>query len=109
MKTFKYIIFSLLALTGFCAVSCTDEEEVRQKYPAPTITEFSPSEGLPTTVVTIKGTEFGSERTERVGRVYFGGVEATEYVSWSDTEIQVRVPDGGVTGSITLWVWKNHT
>lgn len=109
MKTFKYIIFSLLALTGFCAVSCTDEEEVGQKYPTPTITEFSPSEGLPTAVVTIKGTEFGSERTERVGRVYFGGVEATEYVSWSDTEIQVRVPDGGVTGPITLWVWKNHT
>lgn len=109
MKAFKYIIFSLLVLTGFCGVSCTDEEEVGQKYPVPTITEFSPSEGLPTAVVTIKGADFGSERTERIGRVYFGGVEATEYVSWSDTEIQVRVPDGGVTGPITLWVWKNHT
>lgn len=109
MKAFKYIIFPLLVLIGFCGVSCTDEEEVGQKYPVPTITEFSPSEGLPTAVVTIKGTDFGSERTERIGRVYFGGVEATEYVGWSDTEIQVRVPDGGVTGPITLWVWKNHT
>ena len=109
MKTYHHIIIcTLLTLMGFAGASCTDEEENVQKYPAPTITDFSPTEGLPSSVVTITGTEFGNERTERIGRVYFGGVEATEYVSWSDNEIQVRVPDGGVSGPITLWVWKNH-
>lgn len=109
MKKYNYIMFYFLfLLIAFTSVSCSEEDEgTLQKYPAPTITEFSPSEGLPTSVVTIKGSEFGNERTERIGRVYFGGVEATEYVSWSDNEIQVRVPEGGITGPITLWVHKN--
>lgn len=100
----------VLALAAMTVASCSDDDdEAAMRYPAPTITGFSPSEGLPTRIVTITGTEFGSSRTERIGRVYFGGVEATEYVSWSDNEIQVRVPEGGETGPITLWVWKNHT
>lgn len=110
MKIYHTLItWLVLALTAMTVASCSDDDdEAAMRYPAPTITGFSPSEGLPTNIVTITGTEFGSSRTERVGRVYFGGVEATEYVSWSDNEIQVRVPDGGVSGPITLWVWKNH-
>ncbi len=110
MKTYHYCRFWLLGLlmAAFAIASCSDEDEGALRYPVPTIASFSPSEGLPTAIVTITGTEFGSERTERIGRVYFGGVEATDYVSWSDSEIQVRVPEGGVSGPITLWVWKNH-
>ena len=110
MKTIKEILACmLLLLISFIGVSCSDGETIEGKYPAPTITGFSPAEGLPTQVVTITGSEFGSERTERIGRVYFGGVEATDYVSWSDNEIKVRVPEGGKTGPIGLWVWKNNT
>ena len=110
MKTIKEILACmLLLLISFIGVSCSDSETIEGKYPAPTITGFSPAEGLPTQVVTITGSEFGSERTERIGRVYFGGVEATDYVSWSDNEIKVRVPEGGKTGPIGLWVWKNNT
>ena len=110
MKTIKEILACmLLLLISFIGVSCSDNETIEGKYPAPTITGFSPAEGLPTQVVTITGSEFGSERTERIGRVYFGGVEATDYVSWSDNEIKVRVPEGGKTGPIGLWVWKNNT
>lgn len=110
MKKYNSLLmFFLLIMIGFVCVSCSDDDEVAGKYPAPTITGFSPVEGLPTRVVTITGTEFGSERTERIGRVYFGGVEATEYVSWSDTEIKVRVPESGKTGAIGLWIWKNNT
>lgn len=110
MKTIKDIFACiLLLLISFIGVSCSDNETIEGKYPAPTITGFSPAEGLPTQVITITGSEFGSERTERIGRVYFGGVEATDYVSWSDNEIKVRVPEGGKTGPIGLWVWKNNT
>lgn len=110
MKKYNSLLmFFLLTMISFTCVSCSDDNEVAEKFPAPAITGFSPTEGLPTRVVTITGTEFGSERTERIGRVYFGGVEATEYVSWSDTEIKVRVPEGGKTGSIGLWIWKNNT
>lgn len=110
MKTYNSILmYFLLTLIGFAGVACSDDDATAGKYPAPTISGFSPSEGLPTQIVTITGTEFGSERTERIGRVYFGGVEAREYVSWSDTEIKVRVPEGGKTGFIGLWIWKNST
>lgn len=110
-KIFNSIMTCVLLLSSvFIGAACSDDDETGlNKYPAPTISGFSPSEGLPTSVVTITGTNFGAERTERVGRVYFGGVEATEYESWSDTEIKVRVPKNGITGNITLWVWKNHT
>ena len=109
-KIFNIFIASLLMLAfGLANTACVDEvQDPSQKYAAPTITGFSPAEGLPSSIVTITGTEFGKERTERIGRVYFGGVEATEYVSWSDTEIQVRVPENGKSGAITLWVWKNN-
>lgn len=98
----------LLAMVIGTACSDGDDKAGLSKYPTPTISEFSPSEGYPSSVVTIKGTNFGSERTEREGRVYFGGVEATEYLNWSDNEIQVRVPENGQTGNISLWIWKNN-
>lgn len=103
---------ALLLSAALVGTACSDDDENGidlSKYPAPVITEFSPSEGLPSSVVTIKGSNFGAERTERVGRVYFGGVEATEYTAWSDGEIKVRVPEAGKSGNITLWVWRNHT
>lgn len=102
----KSVLFLSCILTF---LSCSDADSVVSKYPVPSISDFYPKEGLPTSIVTIKGSEFGTERTDRIGRVYFGGVEATEYESWSDNEIKVKVPAGGKTGNITLWVWKNHT
>ena len=110
-KLFNSIMICVLLLSStFIGTACSDDDKNgSNKYPVPVISEFFPSEGLPTSVLTIKGANFGTERTERVGRVYFGGVEATDYESWSDNEIKVRVPQKGLTGNITLWVWKNHT
>lgn len=107
-RYFNFIISVLLMMAGFTLTACSDDDEMAQrKYPAPVLTEVTPIEGLPNSIVVLKGSEFGKERTERIGRVYFGGVEATEYVSWSDNEIQVRVPANGKSGNVTLWVWKN--
>ena len=90
-KLFNSIMICVLLLSStFIGTACSDDDKNgTNKYPVPVISEFSPNEGLPTSVVTIKGANFGTERTERVGRVYFGGVEATDYESWSDNEIKV--------------------
>ena len=112
MKSFIKNIWAATALLSVAVMpaACSEDNATEYaKYPAPTITSHFPDEAFPTGIVTITGSEFGSERTERIGRVYFGGVEATEYVSWTDNEIQVRVPDGAKSGDITLWVWKNNT
>ena len=109
MKTiYNKLMLLVMVVCGLSLTSCSDDDIAADKYPAPTVSGFSPSKGLPTSVVTISGSNFGSERTERVGRVYFGGVEATDYVSYSDNQIQVRVPDGAKSGPIDVWVWKNH-
>ena len=56
--------------------------------------------------VTIVGTHFRPARV--ASRVFFDGREASDYVSWSDTEVRVRVPSGLTLGTTrvtveTLW------
>ncbi len=103
-------LYSILLLASIFMVSaCDDEDKDYGDYPEPVITSFSPSEALPGSVVTITGSEFGATRMERVGRVYFGGVEATDYVSWSNNEIQVCVPNGGKSGVIGVRSWTHYT
>lgn len=89
-----------------------DVPNMLQSNASPTITGFSPdtiSAGTES-VLTIIGTNFGS--TQGTGIVEFkdgnnGGSTnyeplATQYVSWSDTEIRVMVPSRAGTGKITV-------
>ena len=92
-KVYNSIMLSVLLLsTVFMGTACSDDNDETglNKYPAPTITEFYPNDGYPSSIVTIKGANFGKERAERIGRIYFGGIEAKEYTDWSDTEIKYR-------------------
>ena len=66
----------------------------------PKITAVSPDSGYPNTYVTIQGEHFG--QTRGTSQVFFGGVAATNYSSWSDTQISVYSP-AGATGTV-LWV-----
>ena len=66
----------------------------------PVIDSVSPSEGPPGSPVTIKGTNFGA--TQGNSYVTFNGVKATQYVSWTDTEIVVIVPEGATSGPVQV-------
>ena len=71
--------------------------------PSPQITSISPSRVRYNQVVTIRGTAFGANRgTNRV--IFHGGTEpsSSQYVSWSDTQIRVRVPTGARTGNVRV-------
>ena len=59
----------------------------------PTLSSIKPTRGRAGAIVTITGAGFGAHRG--AARVYFGGKEATRYVSWSTTRIRVRVPKTG--------------
>ncbi len=75
----------------------------RQEVILPRITSLSPTSVRYGQVVTISGTGFGADRgTGRV--VFYGGTEpsSSQYVSWSDTRIQVRVPTGARTGDMQV-------
>ena len=76
---------------------------IMQAFASPQITSVSPSRVRYDQVVTIRGTAFGANRdTSRV--IFHGGKEprSSQYVSWSDTQIQVRVPIGARTGNVQV-------
>jgi len=67
----------------------------------PYVSGISPKSGVQGTMMTINGTGFGA--TRGTSYVKFGGVKATNYVSWSATQIQVKVP-AGAAGAINVSV-----
>jgi hypothetical protein len=75
------------------------------EYPDFSVTGISKTEGYPTTNVTITGSGFGD--LKGAVKVFFGGVQATNIVSVSDTEIVVTVPANAVSGVVNVKVWTN--
>lgn len=69
--------------------------------PGGQITSVSPLLGLEGDLVTIIGKNFGTVKNDI--KVAFGGVNA-EVISATDTQIQVKVPVGGVTGTMNVFV-----
>ena len=76
---------------------------IMQVSSSPQIISISPNRVRYNQIVTIRGTAFGANRgTSRV--IFHGGKEpiSSQYVSWSDTQIQVRVPTGARTGNLQV-------
>lgn len=69
--------------------------------PGGEIINISPGFGLEGSLVTILGKNFGTVSSDI--RVTFGGVNA-ELVSTTDTKIEAKVPVGGLTGTIKVYV-----
>ena len=89
----------VVTLNGSSGTRRIEVEEVVE----PQITSVTPSPVRYNQVVTIRGTGFGSIRgTSKV--VFYLGQElsSSQYVSWSDTRIQVRVPTGARTGNLQV-------
>lgn len=67
----------------------------------PDIRSIAPPSGEVGAEVTITGCDFGDTRGSSY--VSFGGIQATEYISWQDDRIDVKVP-AGVTGEAVVKV-----
>jgi len=68
----------------------------------PHITGINPPSGPIGTLVTITGENFGDEQDD--SKVTFNGDNAGDADSWSDTEIQIKVPDDATTGPVVVTV-----
>lgn len=75
-------------------------------YPEPVVDGITPASGYVASQVAITGTNFG-DRTEPV-KVAFGGIKADSIISISNSCIVVLVPEGAVSGKVSLEVWT-HT
>ena len=69
----------------------------------PVISRLSPTSGTVHTPVTITGSSLGDER-DVTSSVRFNNTNCadSDYLSWSDTTIQVKVPSGATTGPVTV-------
>jgi hypothetical protein len=68
----------------------------------PVIGYLSPNRGHSGATVKLSGWHFGAVRGSSL--IKFGSRTATRYVSWSDTRIIVRVPQGTVRGQVKVTV-----
>ncbi|MBN2026110.1 MAG: IPT/TIG domain-containing protein [Actinobacteria bacterium] len=64
------------------------------------IEAIAPDNGYTGDEITITGKGFGQNRESSI--VSFAGVDASEYLSWSDTEIRTRVPIGSASGPVSV-------
>ena len=74
-----------------------------ERVEEPRIASVSPGRVRYNQTLTLRGTNFGA--TRGAGRVvFYGGTEprSSQYVSWSDTRIRVRVPTGARTGNLRV-------
>jgi len=72
--------------------------------PLPSITGFSPVNGLPGTEVTLNGTGFVG-----ITSVRFNGIAAANFMVDSDKQIRVIVPAGAASGQVSLTVAGGFT
>jgi hypothetical protein len=73
--------------------------------PGATLTGVDPSFGCAGDTVTVRGSGFGATAPAGVSVMFSkrdGGCAAATVRSWSDTEIEVRVPDGVGHGCVGL-------
>lgn len=92
----KILLFALVSMS--CVViSCKDNEVT----PPPTITSFTPNNGVSTATVIITGTNFSTTATENV--VKFNGTTAVVTASTA-TSITTTVPANATSGTISVAV-----
>ncbi len=65
----------------------------------PRVTKLVPKYGVQGATIVVKGSGFGA--TRGTSYMKFGTLKATTYVSWTATEIQVKVP-AGAAGLLNL-------
>lgn len=105
----KNIQWMLVAL-GFAAIlsSCNKEADISvYEYPPATVTGMTPTSGYPGTYVNITGTNFGN--WPKAAKIWFGGIQADTPGSINDQSFRVKVPEGAVSGKVTVQVWTTVT
>ncbi len=99
MKKRRYL-GALAAFGMFILLITVAVFSIRMTAPPPHINSIGPAAAYPGDSVAIKGENFGSQRGE--GGIRFAGIELTfsHYISWSSTEIRVKVPHGVDSGRV---------
>ena len=103
---YLFIIGALLA-GGLFTTSCSDMEKVFEptlyEYSEITIDDFTPKTGRPGEQITITGTNFGEYSD--AATITINGIIASDFVSYADNQMVVRVPQDAGSGILAVKVW----
>jgi len=91
----KTILFLIIILT----ISCSKSKEDESLITAAAISSVAPLEGERNTLVTINGSDFGTD--PKSIQVFFNGKEA-KITSYTTNKITVIVPSGALTGAVKI-------
>jgi len=73
---------------------------------SPSISSITPSSAGAGQIVTISGNNLGADRRE--AHVGFTGGKDGEYVSWTNSQVKVRVPSGAQDGLLYAYDWNDE-
>jgi sugar lactone lactonase YvrE len=99
MKLKKILSLMTIAANIFMTSCKKDDTPAPTPDPAPTVTSISPTSGAKNTVVTITGTNFGTNPATL--KVYFNNIQATVQTATSTT-ITAVVPAAAGTGAVKV-------
>ncbi|MDE3058296.1 MAG: IPT/TIG domain-containing protein, partial [Bacteroidota bacterium] len=96
-------VITLLFVGAFdsCSDMGTNPKPPAQTPNPPALTQVFPDSGFAGDTVTIRGTNFGTSQGSST--LKFSAVAVTEILSWQDTIIIVKIPDG-TSGTIAITV-----
>ncbi len=114
MKIFNVKLLMAFLVLGLAMFTACDETTTTTDSD-PYITSITPTTGDIGTELTITGGNFGSASED--GSVYFGTVQAkgevgasgSDYISWTDTQIKVKIPAETVPGTVAVKVYNGTT
>lgn len=97
MKT--KILSTIVLVTVLFLSSCKKDDNPPPPEPAPTLTTISPTSGPKNTVVTISGTNFGTNAAAL--KVFFNGIQGAVQTA-TNVQITATVPAGASTGAVKV-------
>ncbi len=104
----KFRIFSLILVTAFYFISCGDDDSATDPYEnielpdSLCIVKIDPESAYKGETVNIIGNYFGDERGESYVRFKINVAAESDYISWTNTKIKLKVPQNALTGDVTV-------
>ncbi len=109
MKFAKFYLLAILA-ASIALISCSDDgggTEPNGDGDSPIINSLEPSEIFVGETLTIKGKNFGSGGLNDYVRINFLPLDGSYVLSWTDTEIEIEIPEATENGKIYVVVGEN--
>ncbi|TAL70410.1 MAG: hypothetical protein EPN82_02020 [Bacteroidetes bacterium] len=97
MKINSLIYLVLFFISIILINSCSETTSVND---SPVINSLSKTVAVIGENITITGMKFGS--VQNTSAVSFNGIQATDYTSWNDTLIVVKIPLGATSGNVIV-------